>query len=92
MGAGGLGNSYHMVLDTNALGCVQVPPCEYPSPTSSPVPLRRYRRLSVPGWWLLVQSSPRPWHPYQRSSLDARKVGETFFFFFFFFFPRDFSV
>ena len=27
----GMGNAYHMVLDRNALGGVQVPPSEYPS-------------------------------------------------------------
>ena len=54
-----------------------------PIPYLKPCSSSSIQKAKRPGWWLLVQSSPRPWHPYQRSSLDARKVGEIFFFFFF---------
>ena len=53
-----------------------------PIPYLKPCSSSSIQKAKRSGWWLLVQSSPRPWHPYQRSSLDARKVGETHFFFF----------
>ena len=64
-------------------------PIPYLKPCSSP----SIQKAKRPGWWLLVQSSPRPWHPYQRSSLRCSEGRGNFFFFFHdFFFLHEFLL